>query len=73
MTGSPASYPPPEAVAQMYTLAVLPRKVERLLTRVWTDVKAGTVTIRYSTLPPVAGRGPHRSSVEPRIVVETWS
>ena len=41
VTGSAASYPPPEAVAQMYTLAVLPRKVERLVTRVWTDVKAG--------------------------------
>ena len=41
VTGSPASYPPPEAVARMYTLAVLPRKVERLVTRVWTDVKAG--------------------------------
>ena len=41
VTGSPASYPPPEAVAGMYTLAVLPRKIERVVTRVWTDVKAG--------------------------------
>ena len=41
VTGSPASYPPPEAVARMYTLAVLPRKIERTITRVWTDVKAG--------------------------------
>ena len=41
VTGSPASYPPPEAVARMYTLAVLPRKIQRTRTRVWTDVKAG--------------------------------
>ncbi len=41
VTGSPASYPPPEAVAKMYTLAPLAKKAERTRTRVWTDVKAG--------------------------------
>ena len=42
VTGSPASYPTPESVARMYTLKVLPRKIERTITRVWTDVKAGS-------------------------------
>lgn len=41
VTGSPASYPTPESVAQMYTLAPLKKKAERVRTRVWTDVKAG--------------------------------
>ena len=41
VTSSPASYPPPEAVAQMYTIAPLPQRAERVRTRVWTDIKAG--------------------------------
>lgn len=41
VTSSPASYPPPEAVAKMYTLAPLPSKAERVRTRTWTDFKAG--------------------------------
>ncbi len=41
VTGSPAAYPPAEAVEQMYTLAVLPPKIERVRTRVWTNFKAG--------------------------------
>jgi putrescine transport system substrate-binding protein len=41
VTSSPASYPPPEAVAQMYTIAPLPKRAERVRTRTWTDFKAG--------------------------------
>ena len=41
VTGSPAAYPSAEAVAQMYTMAVVPPKVERVRTRVWTNFKAG--------------------------------
>ena len=41
VTSSPAAFPPPEAVALMYTSAVLPPKIERLLTRTWTNFKAG--------------------------------
>ena len=35
------SYPPPEMVAEMYTLAVLPAKTERARTRAWTQFKSG--------------------------------
>ena len=41
VTSSPAAFPPLEAVALMYTSAVLPPKIERLLTRTWTNFKAG--------------------------------
>ncbi len=41
VTSSPAAFPPPEAVEQMYTLAVFPPKVERMRTRLWTNFKAG--------------------------------
>ncbi len=41
VTSSPAAFPPPEAVERMYTLAVLPPKVERMRTRLWTNFKAG--------------------------------
>ena len=41
VTGSPAAYPPPDAVAKMYTMTPVPKKAERVRTRVWTDVKAG--------------------------------
>jgi len=41
VTGSVAAFPPAEAVADMYTLGVLPPKIERARTRVWTDFKAG--------------------------------
>lgn len=41
VTGNPASYPPPESVAQMYTMTPLKPKIERVRTRVWTDFKAG--------------------------------
>jgi putrescine transport system substrate-binding protein len=38
---SPASYPTPDQVAKMYTLAPLPARAERARTRAWTDFKAG--------------------------------
>jgi len=41
VTGSIAVFPTAEAVDKMYTLAVLPPKVERVRTRVWTKFKAG--------------------------------
>lgn len=41
VTGNPASYPPPEDVAQMYTLVPLPQRAERARTRAWTNFKAG--------------------------------
>ena len=41
VTSSPAAFPPAEAVAQMYTLNVVPPKVERIRTRTWTNFKAG--------------------------------
>lgn len=41
VTSSIAAYPPPEMVADMYTLAVLPPKVERARTRAWTKFKSG--------------------------------
>jgi len=41
VTGSIAAFPPADAVAQMYTLNVIPPKMERIRTRVWTNFKAG--------------------------------
>ncbi len=41
VTSSQASFPPPEAVATMYTLEPLPPKVQRTMTRTWTNFKAG--------------------------------
>ena len=41
VTGSVAAFPPAEAVEQMYTLNVIPPKMERVRTRVWTNFKAG--------------------------------
>ncbi len=34
-------YPPAEAVAKMYPLEVLPRKIERVRTRLWANFKSG--------------------------------
>ncbi|MCP3953017.1 MAG: extracellular solute-binding protein, partial [Desulfobacterales bacterium] len=39
VTSSPAAFPPPEQVANMYTLAVVPPKIERVRTRTWTNFK----------------------------------
>lgn len=41
VTSSPAVFPDAEVVDLMYTTAVLPPKVERLLIRTWTNFKAG--------------------------------
>lgn len=41
VTSSPAAFPTSEQVAKMYTVAVLPPRIERLQTRTWTDFKAG--------------------------------
>lgn len=41
VTSSPAAYPPPEAVALMYTLKTVSPKVERARTRAWTNFKSG--------------------------------
>jgi len=41
VTSSPAAFPTPAQVSNMYTTAVLPPKVERLQTRTWTNFKAG--------------------------------
>ncbi len=41
VTSSPAAYPTADQVDNMYTLAVLPPKMQRVRTRVWTNVKAG--------------------------------
>ncbi len=41
ITSSPAAYPHEKDVANMYTLAVVPPKVERARTRAWTNFKAG--------------------------------
>ena len=41
VTSSPAAYPKPEQVADMYTLNPLPPKAEKFRTRTWTDFKAG--------------------------------
>lgn len=42
VTSSAAAYPTAEAVADMYTLSVVPPKVERIRTRTWTNFKAGS-------------------------------
>lgn len=41
VTSSPAAFPTAESVEQMYTLNVIPPKMERVRTRVWTNFKAG--------------------------------
>ena len=41
VTGSQASYPLPEDVAKMYTMRVLPPKVQRVRTRTWTNFQTG--------------------------------
>ena len=41
ITGSQASFPLPEDVAKMYTMRVVPPKVQRVRTRTWTNFKTG--------------------------------
>ena len=38
---NPAVYPPAETLARLYTLEPLPKKIERIRTRVWSKVKSG--------------------------------
>ncbi len=40
VTSSPAAFPTPKQVAKMYTLSVIPPKIERVRTRTWTNFKA---------------------------------
>jgi putrescine transport system substrate-binding protein len=42
VTGSAAAFPPAELVAKMYTLAVVPPKIEKARTRAWTRFKSGS-------------------------------
>ena len=41
VTSSPAAFPTPAQVSNMFTLAPLPPKAERIRTRTWTNFKAG--------------------------------
>ncbi len=41
VTSSVAAFPPAEAVDKMYTLSVVPPRVEKTRTRTWTNFKAG--------------------------------
>ncbi len=41
ITSSPAAYPPPDLVEEMYTLANVPHKIARVRTRVWTKFVSG--------------------------------
>jgi putrescine transport system substrate-binding protein len=38
---NPAVYPSAETMARLYTLEPLPKKIERIRTRVWSKVKSG--------------------------------
>ena len=37
----PTIYPPPEVAAKLFTLAIIPPEVDRLYTRLWTELKTG--------------------------------
>ncbi|WP_425501721.1 polyamine ABC transporter substrate-binding protein [Pseudoxanthomonas koreensis] len=37
----PTIYPPPETAAKLFTLAILPPELDRLFTRLWTELKTG--------------------------------
>lgn len=41
ITGDPTIYPPAEVDARLFTFAVLPPEVDRLYTRIWTELKTG--------------------------------
>ena len=41
VTSSPAAFPTPDQVAMMYTLKILPPKIERIQNRTWTNFKSG--------------------------------
>ncbi|MCL6414194.1 extracellular solute-binding protein [Aestuariirhabdus sp. Z084] len=41
ITGNPGIYPTPEAEKNLYPFKVLPKKIDRIVTRAWTKVKSG--------------------------------
>ncbi|MBZ2168967.1 polyamine ABC transporter substrate-binding protein [Marinobacter sp. F4216] len=41
VTGDPSIYPTPEVEAKLYTFKVLPRKIDRIVTRSWQTIKSG--------------------------------
>ena len=41
VTSSPAAFPTPAQIADMYTLSPLPQRAERVRTRTWTNFMAG--------------------------------
>ena len=41
ITDDPTIYPPPEVEAKLFTFAIIPPDVDKLYTRIWTELKTG--------------------------------
>ena len=41
ITSDPTIYPPPEVNARLFTFAIIPPEVDKLYTRIWTQLKTG--------------------------------
>ena len=41
ITDDPTIYPPPEVEAKLFTFAIIPPEVDKLYTRIWTELKTG--------------------------------
>ena len=41
ITSDPTVYPPPEVAAKLFTFAIIPPEVDKLYTRIWTELKTG--------------------------------
>jgi putrescine transport system substrate-binding protein len=41
ITEDPTVYPPPEVEAKLFTFAIIPPEVDKLYTRIWTELKTG--------------------------------
>ena len=41
ITEDPTVYPPPEVEANLFTFAIIPPEVDKLYTRIWTELKTG--------------------------------
>ncbi len=41
ITEDPTIYPPPEVAAKLFTFAIIPPEVDKLYTRIWTELKTG--------------------------------
>lgn len=41
ITDDPTVYPPPEVAAKLFTFAIIPPEVDKLYTRIWTELKTG--------------------------------